>query len=272
MEIFWRVGGSPFSTFIYMKQVDGFWSKPEIAPFSGQYQDAGLTISPDGKKIFFSSKRPITGDASLEKFNTWMTEKVNGIWQTPVLMGPPIGNPDDYFTIVSVAVDGTLIKQSKVTGGKGGWDLYECKFIDGKYLEPVILSGEVNTKYNEYAPSVTPNGSYIVFQSDDRPDTTGSIDLYVTFKMSDGTWSRGINLGKNVNTMYMEHWPSLTPDGKYLFFSSDRPAEVKYGQYSKERKSLNEIKALYEFYHLPKYGGDIYWVSTKIIDELRPKE
>jgi len=51
-EIFWRIGGSPFSAFVYMKRENGIWSKPEIAPFSGQYQDAGREISPDGKKMF----------------------------------------------------------------------------------------------------------------------------------------------------------------------------------------------------------------------------
>ena len=271
-EMFWRIGGSPFTTFVYMKQEDGIWSKPEIAPFSGQYQDAGLAISPDGKKIFFTSKRPIIGVEGLSKFNTWMTEKINGNWQTPVPVGPPIDNPDDYYTIVSVASDGTLIKQSGIEGGKGGWDLYESKFINGKYSEPVNLPGNVNTEFNEYGPSISPDGSYIVFQSDNRHDSTGSIDLYVTFKMNDGTWSQGINLGEAINTEYVEKWPGITPDGKYLFFTSDRPVEVKYAQYSKRRKNINEIKALYEFYHTPKYGGDIYWISTKIIEKFKPKE
>lgn len=273
-EIFWRIGGSPFSTFVYMKREHGFWSKPEIAPFAGQYQDACLAISPDGKKIFFASKRPITGDEGLPNFNIWMTEKINGNWQTPVVMGMPVNHPDEYYTKISVASDGTLIKQSQLPGGKGGWDLYECKLINGEYQEPKNLE-EVNTQFNELAPDISPNGSYIVFQSNNRPDSTGAIDLYVTFKMNDGSWSHGTNLGEVINTKYVEKWPSITPDGKFLFFTSDRPVEVKYAQYSKKRKSLGEIKALYEFYHKPKYEtgwGDVYWVDTKVIEELRPEE
>jgi hypothetical protein len=53
-EIFWRIGGAPFSTFVYMKREGGVWSKPAIAPFAGQYQDAGLSITPDGKRILFA--------------------------------------------------------------------------------------------------------------------------------------------------------------------------------------------------------------------------
>ncbi|MFC2139802.1 TolB family protein [Bacteroidota bacterium] len=270
-EIFWRIGMAPFSVFVYMKQDNGIWSKPEIAPFSGSYSDGGLSISPDGMKIFFTSKRPFEGSEGLSKFHTWMTEKLNGNWQAPVPMGQPIDHPDDYYTRLSVPSDGTLIKQSGIAGGMGGWDLYESKFIDGKYSEPVILNGAVNTEFNEYGPTISPDGSYIVFQSDNRPDTTGSIDLYITFKLKNNNWSRGIHLGENINTVFMEHWPSLTPDGKYLFFSSNRPVEKEYG-YSKQRKNLNEIKALHEFYYLPKYGGDIYWISTIFIENLKPED
>jgi hypothetical protein len=118
-EIFWRIGMSPFSVFVYMKQDNGFWSQPDIAPFSGKYSDAGLSISPDGKKIFFASKRPFTGIEGMSKFHTWVTEKMNGSWQTPVPVGQPIDHPDEYYTRVSVAANGTLIKQSEIPGGKG---------------------------------------------------------------------------------------------------------------------------------------------------------
>jgi len=274
-EIFWRISGSPFSTFVSMKRNNGVWSRPEIASFSGQYQDAALSISPDGKKIYFASKRPKTGTEGLSKFNTWMTEKINDEWQAPLPVGEPIDHPDDYYTRVSVAADGTLIKQSKEPDGKGGWDLFVCRMIDGKYTEQQNLSGPVNTEYNEYAPQISSDGTFIVFQSDDYPDSKGGIDLFVTFKMSDNTWSNGINLGNAVNTNFVEKWPTITPDGKYLFFTSDRPAEVKYAQYSIQKKNLEEIETLYEFFHSQKYQptwGDIYWVEAQVIEDLKPHE
>lgn len=272
-EIFWRIGGSPFSTFVYMKRRRGVWSEPEIAPFAGQYQDAGLAITPDGKRIYFTSKRPFTGHRGLSKFNTWTTEKKNGRWQVPVPAGEPIDHPGEYYTRVSVAGDGTLVKQSRISG-KGGWDIFVCPRVNGRYTSQVNLPGEVNTPLNEYSPEIAPDGSYIIFQSNNRQDMIGSIDLFVTFKRADGTWSPGINLGKGVNTESVEKWPTITPDGRYLFFTSHRPVEVTYARYSKKRKTLAEIRALYEFYHAPRLeppGGDIYWVSTKVIQELREK-
>lgn len=70
-------------------------------------------------------------------------------------------------------------------------------------------------------------------------------DIYVYFKGKDGTRIKPINLGNAVNSNFHETCPSITPDGKYLFFS----------RYDEE-------------------GGlsDYYWVSTKIIEDLRAKE
>ncbi len=159
--------------------------------------------------------------------------------------------------------------QSNLPGGKGGFDLYECKLLNGKYSNPESLSGEVNTKYQEASPAVSPDGSYIIFQSQDKPDTIGSFDLYVTFKKKDGTWTKGINLGEGVNTKFVEKWPTITPDGRYLFFTSERPVEVKYAQYSKNKLSIDEIKALYEFYLKKTNDGDVYWVDLKNLDKLK---
>lgn len=274
-EIFWRIAGSPFSTIAYMKQENGVWSEPEIAPFAGNYQDAGLVITPDGKKIFFESLRPITGVEGLAHFNTWMIEKINGKWSDPVVVGPPVDNPNEHYTVISISSDGTLIKQSGLPGGKGKFDLYISKHADGKWSEPVSLPGEVNTEFNEAAPTISPDGSYIIFNSGERPDSLGSYDLYVTFKKKDGTWSKPVNLGEGVNSEFTEKWPCITTDGKYLFFISDRPPVIKYSQYSLQRKTLAQMKSLYEFYHRPKNElgwGDVYWVDTKIIEELKPKE
>lgn len=68
-------------------------------------------------------------------------------------------------------------------------------------------------------------------------------DLYVSFKEQDGTWAKPINLGDAVNYNINEKNPSITPDGKYMFFGRDD-----------ENGKAN-----------------IYWVSTKVIENPRPK-
>ena len=44
---------------IVVKQKNGIWSEPEVASFSGKYFDMEPYIQPDGKKMFFTSKRPL---------------------------------------------------------------------------------------------------------------------------------------------------------------------------------------------------------------------
>jgi Tol biopolymer transport system component len=69
-------------------------------------------------------------------------------------------------------------------------------------------------------------------------------DLYVSFKEQDGTWAKPINLGIAVNSNFSEFVPTISPDGKYLFF----------GRVEEDGTS------------------NVYWVSTEIIEKLRPKQ
>ncbi len=71
----------------------------------------------------------------------------------------------------------------------------------------------------------------------------GKLDIYLTYKQEDGSWSAPINLGPAVNTEYSETCPSMSPDGKYIFF----------GRYN----DLND-------------KSDIYWISSDIIKKLKP--
>ena len=66
--------------------------------------------------------------------------------------------------------------------------------------------------------------------------------MYISYKMEDGTWAKSINLGDNINSSTDEICASITGDGKYLFFHSMRNG-----------------------------NGDIYWVDTEMLEELKPK-
>ena len=63
-ELFYTIqyrGGFAFSVIMHSKKVNNKWSSPEVAFFSGQYNDEEPAFSPDGTKLYFSSNRPITG-------------------------------------------------------------------------------------------------------------------------------------------------------------------------------------------------------------------
>ena len=72
-------------------------------------------------------------------------------------------------------------------------------------------------------------------------------------------------MGKEINSAGSEFRPAVTPDGKYMFYSSYRSTHKPYSEtpitYNEKIKILNS----------PGNGlGDIYWVDTKVIEQFRP--
>lgn len=67
---------------------------------------------------------------------------------------------------------------------------------------------------------ISPDGSFLVFDSQGRSDGLGRADLYVSFRTADGGWTEPRNL-EALNTKGTDMCPSISPDGQFLFFSRD---------------------------------------------------
>src|SRR5262249_37444589 len=67
--------------------VDGKWTTPVVAPFSGLYRDADPVFSPDGSKILFTSDRPVNGKPKTD-FDIWVVTKTRDGWSEPTNLGP----------------------------------------------------------------------------------------------------------------------------------------------------------------------------------------
>jgi len=93
-------------------------------------------------------------------------------------------------------------------------------------------------------------------------------DLYATFRDKGEKWTNPVNLGDPINSAKDELFPILSPDNKFLFYTSWR---TNLRNYSTEQKSYKDFTKLYDS-PANGWGGDIYWVSTKIIEDLRSKE
>jgi len=141
-----------------------------------------------------------------------------------------------YFP--SLASDGTLIFTGRKKGRRGtGENLYLSKLNKGKWDVPVSLSDNINTaRFNEGTASIASDGFSIVFTGCNRPKGLGSCDLYISYYKNEA-WSKPENLGQKVNTKYWESQPSLSQDGRQLYFVSKRPGGL---------------------------GGEDIWISYKI--------
>ncbi|MBR4584711.1 MAG: OmpA family protein [Bacteroidales bacterium] len=90
----------------------------------------------------------------------------------------------------------------------------------GKYDAGAPLPGRINTELNEGAQCISADGKTCVITACNRPDGKGSCDLYIMF-WEGKQWSQPQNM-RSVNTEFWESNPSLSSDGKYLYFSSSR--------------------------------------------------
>ncbi len=125
----------------------------------------------------------------------------------------------EYFP--SLTIDGSkLIFTRRIANNE---DIYQSERINGAWHEASPLPGKINTpEYNEGAQIISQDGKWMIFTGCNFPGGLGSCDLYISFLTKIG-WSEPMNLGRNVNSEYWESTPSLSPDKRDLYFSSNMP-------------------------------------------------
>jgi Tol biopolymer transport system component len=201
----------------------GRWSEPRIAPFSGRYGDADPMFSPDGSRLYFISRRPTTpGGTPRGDFDVWVVERRGDGWGEPRHI-PEASSPGaEHY--VSAAADGTLYIAAVRPDSRGQGDVYRIPFENGRYGPPENLGPAVNSPdHHDTTPVVAPDQSYLIYSSWGRPGGSGSGgDLYVSFRRPDGTWAPARSLGPLVNSPRTEYCPILSPDGRWLYFASER--------------------------------------------------
>jgi len=254
-----------FSAILVIRQVDGKWTLPEIAPFSGQYFDLEPAVSPDGGRFFFVSNRPREGsDQPVADEDIWAMDREGAGWGAPYNLGPPVNSDNPEF-FPSVTSDGTLYYTAKAEDGKEA--IYRARPLDGGFGEPELLGPEVNSGKARFNAFVAPDESFLILPIYGREDSIGGVDYYVVFRSEDDRWSEPINLGDKINTPTGAEWSaSLSPDGKVLFFMSSRSVIVN--RRAPRRMGYDELRKLHE---LSMNGNpDIWWVDAAAVRALRP--
>jgi outer membrane protein OmpA-like peptidoglycan-associated protein/tetratricopeptide (TPR) repeat protein len=100
-------------------------------------------------------------------------------------------------------------------------DLWYSESGNDTWSNSKALSEAINTRKNEGAQSITADGRYMYFTANAREDGRGRCDIYYSKKVGD-IWSAPINCGANVNTRAWEAQPSISSDGRSLYFVSNR--------------------------------------------------
>ena len=127
-------------------------------------------------------------------------------------------DPAESEVIVGMSGDGAKMLLMKGFEGISG-DIFEGDFSDDRLSNIHPLDKKVNSKAREIAASFSEDGNSIYFVSD-RDGGYGGTDIWIIKKVPTGAWGVPFNAGPEVNTELDEDFPNLSPDGKYLYFSS----------------------------------------------------
>jgi hypothetical protein len=249
--------GSVYPTICFAKNINGNWTKPQVASFSGKWVDMDPFVSPDGKRIFFTSNRPLTGapqDIANKHYEIWCVDADdNGTWGEAHHLGDSVNTGSENNVAPSVSKDGTLYWCSwDRQAGKGMQSYYSTREGD-HYSAAKLLSVNGVTQIQD--PFIAPNGKYLVYVSGN--------DLLVTFSTPAG-WSAAQKFGAPVITGDDVGSPYVSHDGKTLYFTSGRLT----GFYKRDplHHALNFDELEKENDILYNGSGNIFYVPVNLPD------
>jgi hypothetical protein len=154
----------PISIICFSDFRDGKWSHPEVASFSGTYLDGSPYFSPDGKRLYFGSKRPTESNPKGRDWNIWFVEKFENDWSEPKEIGNPINGPQNDTNPAPVA-DGTLYFTSDRDSQPGYFHIYRARLTNGHYEQPEKLGPEINSGEAEINPYISADQKVLIFAS-----------------------------------------------------------------------------------------------------------
>jgi len=200
------------------------WTAPDTAAFA-RPGDHEPHISPDGKRLYFGTTRVKPG-ADRPAYGIWVLKREGSVWSTP-----------EYSTdgmYASATLDGSLYLTDVEGLTEGG--IIKLVQTNGEFEKPVRLGSGVNHPGNGIHPFIDPKEAFLLFDCQRKDGYGGEGDLYVSFRNDQGDWSNAVNLGADVNGPGVEFCASVSPDGKYIFYTKNR---------------------------------DIYWISSSILTTLK---
>lgn len=205
----------------------GHWTKPVLASFSGEWPDSSPALSPDGSFLVFVSTRPLLPDPKAPTAaNLWRVTHTPTGWTTPVRL-PDTVNIGHSIWKPSIATDGSLYFVS--IDRQGGKRLYCSHREQGAYqpAQPLPFSDGTTADVD---PEISRDGSLLVFCSSGRVPGDTKDHLFVVARKAAG-WGPVLAVhyaGDDAPSYGGDQEPHLSPDGRSLYFSSDRSLRVTF--------------------------------------------
>jgi hypothetical protein len=212
---------------------DSAWTEPAVAPFVENQLSFEPTVTPDNKRLYFQSGKPVPGQTG-PPMNVLCVEREGDGWGAAKDPGPPL-NPAKAMQ-VSVAASGTIYT-TDISQGMGTEAIAVSRLVEGQYQPLERMGPPIAAETHSMYPFIAPDESYLIFTAKRPEDKLKSV-LLISFRKPDGSWDRP----RPIDLKMEAALPYVSPDGRFLFFTA--------GEQGK---------------------SDIYWVSAGVIEDLRPK-
>lgn len=223
-EMFWSTfDTTTFSTRLRsIREVDRRWTEPQTPPFAGPGSSQLPMFAPDGRKLYFRIDEG-------KEWETVFVEKLASGWSAPRSSGALFECGSSFTRSGRVYFSSVMKTKTWSTG------IFSARLSANGYADIAPLDSTINVPNAiDYTPWVSPDESFLLFSSN-RPlvGDTEDMHVHVSFRAADGKWSPARRVSE-----IRGRFPSISPDGRYLFFCGD--------------------------------DGNIYWVDARVIDAVRP--
>ncbi len=232
-----RITADNYQVYVRLK-VGSTWLPPVPLVLANAPVDntAGPFVTYDQNSLLLSSdNKRGKGDVDI-----YISKRVGKLlWGVPENIGAPI-NTKGYDGFASLSPDGKRLYFVRECADKKGYKdhtfgIYMAKNIKGRWQKPVRMPAPVNTASSEFGPIILADGKTLIFSSA-RPGGFGGYDLYKTEMISEGRWSKPVNLGNKINTKYDDRMASVPAAGNVIFVS--RPTDEAGGKYRIEEVKM----------------------------------
>jgi outer membrane protein OmpA-like peptidoglycan-associated protein/Tol biopolymer transport system component len=230
-------GGKQEDIFVSKRNLNNNWSKSYLVSnaINSEYNEGAPTFSSDGQYIIFvGCETGAKGDyqyggnrKGYGSCDLFYSQNNGTKWSKPVNLGPKI-NSKHWETQPSFSSDGKTLyfirgmNYDRQRRNPNNQDIYVTQILEnGEWSVPEKLSPKINTPFREESVQIHPDGKTLYFASNGHPGM-GGLDIYMSRKLEDDSWSKPINLGYPVNTFLNENSILISPKGDLGYFSSDR--------------------------------------------------
>lgn len=225
--------------------------------FNNKFHEGPATYCPATHELFITrsnsnKRKPETVKTKLYKV---VCEPQYGFFMSEISEAVPFNSNEYSVMHPAVTADGTTMyfaSDMPAPGAQGGMDIYVTRRqTSGQWGTLRNLGPDINSLGDDMYPFIS-GDSALYFASDGHAGL-GGLDIYRSYMLSDGSWSRPKNLGAPVNTNFDDFSYVMDDKGMNGMFASDRPGG-KGGDdiYSFVRKELNIVgQVIDQDTHLP---------------------